>query len=338
MYAYSGVLAALYERERTGHGASLEVSMLDALGEWMRQPCYYSVYGGQELPRTDARHASIALDGDYAVRGGQVFLGVQNNREWETLCEQVLGRPDLIADDRFRTNPQRVAHNDELTLIIEEAISTMTPGEAVALLDELGIASAQLRTPAEFSAHPQLAARDRWREVDTAAGPVRALLPPVTMPGREAAMGAVPATGQHTVCPGGVPDSEVVGEWQTGDGPSGGIKASPARGRDVGSPQILAAETDVSDVPVMLRKKYLVEELPVRTDDADASRDQGRDADVALRIYGERVQELISVEAPEEGGTARARATGDDPAWSVQRPGPDTSGPGLGYVDVVFGG
>jgi crotonobetainyl-CoA:carnitine CoA-transferase CaiB-like acyl-CoA transferase len=110
----------------------------------------------------------------------------------------VLHRPDLITDQRFATNPDRVAHDAELTAVIEAVLGAMAPDEVVALLDEAGIASARLRTPAEFAAHPQLTARDRWREVDTPAGSVRALLPPVTVPGREAAMGAVPALGQHT--------------------------------------------------------------------------------------------------------------------------------------------
>jgi itaconate CoA-transferase len=198
MYAYSGVLTALYERERTGRGSSVMVSLLDALGEWMSQPYYYTVYGGQQPRRTGARHASISPYGPYAARGGQVFLGLQNEREWAVLCERVLGRPELAADERFATNPDRVKHDDELTEIIEGVLASMTPDEVVARLDGAGIASARLRTPAEFAAHPQLAARDRWREADTPAGPVRALLPPVTVPGREAAMGAVPAVGQHT--------------------------------------------------------------------------------------------------------------------------------------------
>jgi itaconate CoA-transferase len=196
MYAYTGVLTALYERERTGRGSSFEVSLLDALGEWMSQPYYYSVYGGTEPRRTGARHASISPYGPYL--GGRVFLGLQNEREWAVLCERVLGRPDLVTDPRFATNPDRVAHDAELTAIIEDAFGVKTPDEVVALLDAAGIASARLRTPAEFAAHPQLAARDRWREVDTPAGPVRTLLPPVTVPGREAAMGAVPALGRHT--------------------------------------------------------------------------------------------------------------------------------------------
>jgi itaconate CoA-transferase len=198
MYAYSGILTALYQRERTGQGASFDVALLDALGEWMSQPYYYAVYGGQEARRTGARHASISPYGPYSARGGQVFLGLQNDREWAVLCEQVLGRPDLVTDERFGTNPDRVAHDGELTLIIEAAFGSMTPDEVVARLDEAGIASARLRTTAEYASHPQLAARNRWREVDTPAGPVRALLPPVSMHGREAAMGAVPALGQHT--------------------------------------------------------------------------------------------------------------------------------------------
>jgi itaconate CoA-transferase len=199
MYAYSGILAALYERERTGEGISLDVAMLDALGEWMSQPFYYSVYGGQPARRTGARHASISPYGPYAAAGGeQVFLGLQNEREWVVLCEKILNRPDLVADDRFATNPDRVAHDDELTPIIEEALAVIPAGDLAAALDEAGIANARLRTPAEFAAHPQLSARDRWREVDTPGGRIRALLPPVNVPGREAVMGAVPALGQHT--------------------------------------------------------------------------------------------------------------------------------------------
>jgi itaconate CoA-transferase len=198
MYAYSGVLTALYERERTGRGSSLEVSLLDALGEWMTQPYLYTVYGGHEPRRTGARHASISPYGPYQAGGGEVFIGLQNEREWAVLCDRVLGRPDLVADERFATNPDRVKHDDELTEIIESVLGSMTPDEVVARLDVAGIASARLRTPAEFAAHPQLEVRDRWREAATPAGPVRTLLPPVTVPGREAAMGAVPALGQHT--------------------------------------------------------------------------------------------------------------------------------------------
>jgi itaconate CoA-transferase len=199
MYAYSGVLTALYDRERTGRGTSIDVAMLDALGEWMSQPFYYSVYGGQPARRTGARHASIAPYGPYRARGGdQVFIGVQNDREWAVLCERILGRPDLVADGRFATNPDRVAHDGELTTIIEDVLRDTPAADLMAALDQAGIACAQLRSPEQFAGHPQLQARDRWCEVGSPAGPVLALLPPVSMAGHEAVMGAVPALGQHT--------------------------------------------------------------------------------------------------------------------------------------------
>jgi crotonobetainyl-CoA:carnitine CoA-transferase CaiB-like acyl-CoA transferase len=198
MYAFTGVLTALYERERTGAGTTVEVAMLDALGEWMTQPYLYAVYGGEQPRRTGARHASISPYGPYAVAGGQIFLGLQNEREWIVLCRDILGQPELTDDPRFATNTDRVVHDDELTAIIEAALHELTAGEVESRLDAAGIANARLRTPAEFAAHPQLAARDRWRDVGTPGGPVLALLPPVTLDGREAAMGDVPALGQHT--------------------------------------------------------------------------------------------------------------------------------------------
>jgi crotonobetainyl-CoA:carnitine CoA-transferase CaiB-like acyl-CoA transferase len=198
MYAFAGVLTALYERERTGAGTSVEVAMLDALGEWMSQPYLYSVYGGQQPRRTGARHASISPYGPYTAADGQVFLGLQNEREWAVLCRDILGQPDLVADPRFATNPDRVSHDDALTAIIEAALRELTVTEVESRLDAAGIANARLRTPAEFAAHPQLAARDRWRHIGTPGGPVRALRPPVMVDGREAAMGDVPALGQHT--------------------------------------------------------------------------------------------------------------------------------------------
>jgi itaconate CoA-transferase len=198
MYAYSGVLTALFERERSGHGSSFDVAMLDALGEWMSQPYYYHVLGAHPVRRTGARHASISPYGPYAAADGQVFIGLQNDREWAVLCERVLRRPELIADSRFAANSDRLAHDSELTAIIEQALAELPCDRVAALLDEVGIANARMRTPAEFAAHPQLAARDRWRDVDSPGGRVRALLPPVTVPGREAAMGAIPAAGQHT--------------------------------------------------------------------------------------------------------------------------------------------
>ena len=198
MYAFSGILTALYERERTGQGTNVDVSMLEALGEWMSQPVNFTVYGNHPARRTGARHTSISPYGPYTVAGGgQVFIGIQNEREWAVLCQQILGRPELIADERFATNVDRVAHDTELTAIIEAALAGFPADRLTGRLDQAGIANARLRTPQEFAEHPQLAARDRWRAVDTPGGPVQALLPPVTVPGREPLMGPVPALGQH---------------------------------------------------------------------------------------------------------------------------------------------
>jgi crotonobetainyl-CoA:carnitine CoA-transferase CaiB-like acyl-CoA transferase len=199
MYAYSGVLTALYERERTGTGTSFEVAMLEALGEWVGQPYFYTRYGGTPPPRTGARHASIAPYGPYRTGdGAQVFVGVQNEREWAALCADVLGRPDLIEDPRFVRNSRRVENDAELRVLLEDALAGLSAEQVTERLDEVGIANARLRTMAEFAEHPQLAARDRWRDVDSPVGPVRSLLPPVTVRGREAAMGPIPAVGEHT--------------------------------------------------------------------------------------------------------------------------------------------
>ena len=198
MYAFTGILTALYERERTGLGATLSVAMLDAVGEWMMQPTYLSVYGGRPFRRAGARHASIAPYGPYRCLDGTVFIGVQSDREWGLLCREVLRRPELVEDPRFARNTERVAHDAIITGIIETALVEQPIDEVVRSLESLGLACARMRTPQEFYDHPQLAARDRWREVGSPGGRVRALLPPVVMEGREAAMGDVPALGQHS--------------------------------------------------------------------------------------------------------------------------------------------
>jgi len=198
VYAYSGILAALYDRERTGNGATLRVSLLDALGELMMQPAYFSRYGEQPPRRTGARHPSISPYGPFQVADGAVFFGIQNEREWLVLCRDVLGRGGLAADPRFASNPDRVAHHDELTAIIESSFAGRTADEVSEALEAAGIANARLRAPGDLAEHPQLLARDRWRAVGTPGGAIDALLPPVEMSGVEPVMGPVPALGAHT--------------------------------------------------------------------------------------------------------------------------------------------
>ena len=199
MYAYSGVLAALLQRGRTGEGAHVEVSMLEALGEWMGFPYFYAAYGGTPPRRTGARHAAIAPYGPFRTGSGEeVFLAVQNDREWRSLCEKVLHRPDLAADPALAANDQRVAAGERVRGAIEDAFSGIDAARAEELLEAAGIANARLRDMAGFAGHPQLAARDRWREVGSPAGPLRTLLPPALPDGAEPPLRPVPAVGEHT--------------------------------------------------------------------------------------------------------------------------------------------
>jgi crotonobetainyl-CoA:carnitine CoA-transferase CaiB-like acyl-CoA transferase len=198
MYCFSGILTALYQRERTGEGAELSVSMLEALGEWMGFPLYYGVYGGTPPPRTGASHAAIAPYGPFhCASGQQVFLGIQNEREWLTFCRDVLGDEAMATDERFSSNSRRVAHREELTKQIEESFAELPADEVVARLDAVGIANARLRDVQGFFDHPQLAARGRWRDVATPNGDVKALVPPATLLGQEPVMGPVPRLGEH---------------------------------------------------------------------------------------------------------------------------------------------
>ncbi|GAB3680589.1 CaiB/BaiF CoA transferase family protein [Saccharopolyspora tripterygii] len=199
MYTYSGVLTALFQRERTGEGSAFEVSLLDALAEWMGFPYYYTVYGGKSPSRTGARHAAIAPYGPFhAGDGSQVFLAVQNDREWRKLCEMVLEHPDLADDPRFATNPDRVDNERELTAAIEAAFAELAADDVVERLDRAQIANARMRTVQEFADHPQLAERNRWHEVDSPVGTLRTLHPPVTAPGRAPRMDPIPSIGEHT--------------------------------------------------------------------------------------------------------------------------------------------
>ena len=199
MYAYSGILTALLMRHQTGAGTVLEVSMLEALGEWMGYPMYYGTYGDAEPQRTGARHAAIAPYGPFASGDGEVvYLAVQNEREWRSFCAQVLRCPALAGDRRFASNAARVEHRTALDAEIEGVFDQLPTSEVLERLESARIANARLRTVRQFADHPQLAARDRWHEVGTPAGPIRAPAPPATIDGVEPVMGPVPDLGAHT--------------------------------------------------------------------------------------------------------------------------------------------
>jgi crotonobetainyl-CoA:carnitine CoA-transferase CaiB-like acyl-CoA transferase len=199
MYAFSSILAALVRRSTTGTGALLDISMLDALAEWMGYPAYYAGYGGTPLPRTGARHAAIAPYGPYAAGDGRVvYLGLQNEREWARFCADVLEQPTLATDPRFNSNAARVEHHDELETIIVRAFAGKTAQDVIDSLDAAQIANARMNTVGEFIDHPQLAARGKWQQVDSPAGPLRALVPPFGFDDVSPRMGRIPDVGEHT--------------------------------------------------------------------------------------------------------------------------------------------
>ncbi|MFD5711706.1 CaiB/BaiF CoA transferase family protein [Streptomyces pharetrae] len=200
MYAFSGVLAALVRRGTTGRGGPVEISMLESLAEWMGHPLHHAMHDGTPPARTGLAHAVIAPYDAYGTAdGGRVLLSVQNDREWRRLAEQVVGRPELGTDPAYATNAARVANRELTDELVAKALGALDADEALARLEGAGIACARLRDVREVAEHPQLAARDRWREVESPVGPLRALLPPITLPGGDTArMGDVPALGQHT--------------------------------------------------------------------------------------------------------------------------------------------
>ena len=199
MYGYSAILTALFSRERTGLGTALEVSLFDSLSEWMSQPMYYAMYTGRSPQRTGASHATIAPYGTFRTGGGgAVQLAVQNQREWARLCADVLGRAELAQDPRFATNSDRVARRDELTAEIESVLAGMSADETLVRLDAARIANGNFNTIAQLLEHPQLAGAGRWTEIETPAGPVRALYPPAKIGRYQPELGAVPAVGEHT--------------------------------------------------------------------------------------------------------------------------------------------
>ena len=200
MYAFSGVLAALVRRGTTGLGGPVEVSMLESLAEWMGHPLHHAMHDGTPPARTGLAHAVIApYDAYPTADGGRVLLSVQNDREWRRLAEQVVQRPELAHDPAYATNAVRVEHREGTDELVGGALAGLSTDEAVARLEAAGIACARLRDVREVAEHPQLAARNRWREVGSPVGPLRALLPPITLPGGDAArMGPVPALGEHT--------------------------------------------------------------------------------------------------------------------------------------------
>lgn len=199
VYGAMATLAALYQRQNTGQGMIVESSLFDALAEFMGYPAYYTLYGGTPPARAGVRHATVVPYGAYACGDGNLVLfSVQTRKHWGDFCTIVCEHSEWIDDPRFDTTPRRRENRDVLEPMIEEAFRPYTRAEVNRRLEAADIPFGDLNTIEQFLDHPQLAARDRWRTVDSPAGPLQALLPPFVLEEAELAMGDIPAVGAHT--------------------------------------------------------------------------------------------------------------------------------------------
>lgn len=199
MYAFSAILMALYRRQTTGNGGVVEVSLFDALSEWVLPAAYYGLYGGAPPTRSGAEHASIAPYGPYYTGDGkQINIGIQNEREWSQFCAVVLLNKEIAADPRFNTNSKRSENRKALRAMISEIFRTLTLEELVERLERGGIAYSRTNSVEDLIAHPQHTERGRRREVRSPVGPLQALAPPILLDGTEPRMDGIPALGQHT--------------------------------------------------------------------------------------------------------------------------------------------
>jgi itaconate CoA-transferase len=186
-------------RERSGEGAVIDVTMLEALGEWMGFPAYFTAYGGTAPPRSGAHHSTIVPYGPFRAGDGQtVFISVQNEREFAAFCENVLKKPALVRDRRFSSSPARQQNRDAMHAEIDEVFAALTADQILERLEAADIANARLNDMEQFWRHPQLAARGRWAKVGSSAGDVDALKPPFNLSGFEPRMDAIPALGEHS--------------------------------------------------------------------------------------------------------------------------------------------
>lgn len=191
----SAVLAALLHRARTGEGATLRLTLFEAMAEWMHQPMLYAAGTGRAAPRTGAHHPSIAPYGPFPCADGAVHLAVQNDPQWRRLCA-LLGRPDLADDPRFGTVSSRVAHRTDLHAELD--FTAWAAADLIDALDRADVPAARTRGVADLPDHPQLTARDRIAHVPVPDGRITVLRPPVDSTAWEWTPGSVPAPGEHT--------------------------------------------------------------------------------------------------------------------------------------------
>lgn len=198
-FACNGVLAAVRHRDRTGEVLPVQVSLFSTLTEWMGYPLYFAQHAGTAPQPMGTSHPTIAPYGTVTSADGvDLLIAVQNEREWQRLCRDVLDAPDLAVDPRFVTNVLRVQHRADLDAALARGIGNLLEVDLVERLDKAEIAWGRLNTVADLATHPELAVDDRWLDTPTPSGPVRTLKPPALPGGRGVLNAAVPALGQHT--------------------------------------------------------------------------------------------------------------------------------------------
>jgi crotonobetainyl-CoA:carnitine CoA-transferase CaiB-like acyl-CoA transferase len=200
LYAALSILALLVSRDRrTGPAPAVELSLFDTMVDIMGYQLTYTQHSGIDQQPLGVSSPAVAPYGAFPTRDGQtVVLGTTNDREWQRLAREIIVRPDLADDPRFGTNADRCAHRDELNAAIESWCAQYDLEHIQKTADAAGIGNSRYNLPSEVIVHPQLAARDRWRQVGTPKGDIPALLPPPVISGFEAPMGAVPGLGEHT--------------------------------------------------------------------------------------------------------------------------------------------
>lgn len=198
VYGAMATLAALYERRTTGEGRVVETSLFDALSEWMGYPVLFTKYGGEPPARAGVRHATVVPYGSYRCKDGAVLLAVQTEAQWSAFCTIVCERPELLADSRFKTSADRRINRDALETMIEAALATVDRDEVTRRLEEADVPYGNQLDVAEFARHPQLVERDRWQPVQTPAGMIESIVPPLDLEGMPHRMDPMPAVGEQT--------------------------------------------------------------------------------------------------------------------------------------------
>ncbi len=199
MQAQTAILAALIQRSKTNAGSNIDISMLEAMVEWMGFPLYYAYDGAEPPPRSGTDHASIYPYGAFSTGDKKIIMiGLQNEREWIAFCEAVLGQKELIDDPRFKQNSLRSENREELKQIVDNSFSTMTAADVATKLYEAQIAFADVNNMKAVWDHPQLKALKRIVEIETPEGPVKSFYPPGNNSDYEPCLSPVPDISEHT--------------------------------------------------------------------------------------------------------------------------------------------